>query len=505
MPGDDPEFKALAARAIDAATRVGATYVDVRFRQTEQELWDLTEGTGYGPPWNGLATGVGVRALFRGYWGYASHSGAVDADQIARLGREAAVQAVIGAKGLSRTVELASTPVVSNGVWSTPIGIDPFTVSWDEKIDAFAAMARYFGSRQRGLRLRYSKHFVKDMQAFMSSEGSSYAQTLYSSRAGLTALMDQDWRTGRDAQMTVTLLSVAGAGWEYIVNAPYEETLDQTIGHLKQLRRARPLDVGRYDVVFDSVALAHLIDDTLGATTELSRAMGYSANSVGTSYLNDPLAMLGTYHVGSPLLNVTADRSMRGGAATVKWDDEGVEPDNVALVTQGILTDFQTTRESASWLAPYYRQRGTSVRSHGGALCGRVNHAPMQTSANLTLAPSAQRHSFDDLVAGTKRGLAVLGGYCLADQQGLNAECNGSIVYEITNGKLGGAVAGGLLWVRAPEFWKNLVALGDAATVRHTGIERQLDWDQVMTHTISAPAAKVTGVAVVNDVIQSLR
>src|SRR5690606_40839747 len=53
-------------------------------------------------------------------------------------------------------------------------------------------------------------------------------------------------------------------------------------------------------------------------------------------------------------LSVRANRTERGGAGTVRWDDEGVETGHFALVEAGILRDFQTTRESATWLADRY-------------------------------------------------------------------------------------------------------------------------------------------------------
>jgi len=227
--------------------------------------------------------------------------------------------------------------------------------------------------------------------------------------------------------------------------------------------------------------------------------MGYTANSVGTSYLNDPLGMLGTFKLGSPLLNVTANRSMPGGFATVKWDDEGVEPDEAVLVKDGILMDFQTTRESASWLKEYYAKIGKPVRSHGGAVCGNVNRPTTQGASNLVMAPSTHDTSIDQLVSGVKKGLLVLSGQSRADQQALNAESSGEVVYEITNGKKGRAVSEGVILSRAPDFWKNLVGVGGTSTVVPIGISRARHWDQPLTHTVSAPAVLITNVAVATN------
>jgi TldD protein len=189
---------------------------------------------------------------------------------------------------------------------------------------------------------------------------------------------------------------------------------------------------------------------------------------------------------------------MSGGAATVKWDDEGVEPDSMTLVRDGILTDYQTTRESATWLAPYYQRVGAPIRSHGGAICSSIERLPTLTSANLTMAPSKSDASFDTLVAGTKKGIAVVSSRVRSDQQGLNAEVSG-LMYEISNGVLGSVIGGATLWIRAPEFWKSLMALGGTDSVRRRGMQRQRTWDDGTAHTIEAPAARFTNVSVIND------
>jgi TldD protein len=217
--------------------------------------------------------------------------------------------------------------------------------------------------------------------------------------------------------------------------------------------------------------MASILGQTLAPATELDRAMGYLANDDGSSFLDDPLAMLGSYQLGSSLVNMTANRSMPGGGANVKWDEEGVEPTDTPLVTKGILTDFQTTRESASWLAPYYQKTGRPVRSSGAAAAAEAALVPRSTGANYVLAPDPSHDTtFDELVLQTKSGYAVKGGSAHGDFQALNGTISGDVVYEIVNGKLGSAVAGAQVSFRAPEFWKNVAALGGARSVLSSGI-----------------------------------
>ena len=85
-------------------------------------------------------------------------------------------------------------------------------------------------------------------------------------------------------------------------------------------------------------------------------------------------------------------------------------------------------------------------------------------------AETSNNASFDTLIANVKRGYAVKGGYAYADFQALNGTGVGNVVYEIVNGKLGSAVGDAQFIFRAPEFWKNVSALGGATSAADLGI-----------------------------------
>jgi TldD protein len=247
-------------------------------------------------------------------------------------------------------------------------------------------------------------------------------------------------------------------------------------------------------VIFDAAAVAGLLRTTVGQPTLLDRAMGYTANTSGTSYLSDPLAMLDTFHLGAPTMTVMADRTQPGGAGTVQWDAEGVQTSAFPLVREGMLADFQTTRESAAWLAPFYQGVNRPVQSNGcagGGSTGPLVHWP----ANLQLEPSTDDDtSFDELVASTSRGMAIMGGPVYTDQQGLNGGGRGDITYEVRDGKLGRAITGAEYLFRSPELWKTLVALGGVGSRAHFGTETRYDR---YAHSVSAVPAKFREVTIV--------
>lgn len=496
----------LANIALDVARRAGATYADVHVRVAQLERFGFVYNLepNKNPSYT-VQLGFGVRALVNGYWGYAGMDGPMTTDLAAQAGSDAAGQANAAAAGKPRVVELASAPVVQ-GTWTMPVEIDPFTVSYEEKYDTMAGMNDYVlrlrnvqasmevRPRAQGLSGGLDAQFAKEVRTFASTDGSLTTQTVYDTSIDFQVGTTPDWMTESHVERSTGLYSVAGAGWEYVRSAPYRDIVARMLDEALRARHSKPLDVGRYDIVFDAQAMAGMLDRTIGVATALDRAMGDDAND-GTSFLDAPLDMLGTYQIGSPLLTVTTDRAMPGGAATVQWDDEGVVPSATPLVTNGILTDFQTTRESASWLAPYYRRVGRTLRSNGCA-CAQGTEPVRQRSPNLIMQPGQESLSFDDLVKSTTSGIAVLGGGGSTDFQALNGMANGELLFEIRNGQLGRSLTGGTLSYRTPEFWRNLVAVGGPASAHAYGFVREIPGR--VAHSISAVPAKVNGVNVID-------
>ena len=82
------------------------------------------------------------------------------------------------------------------------------------------------------------------------------------------------------------------------------------------------VEAGTYDLVIHPSNLWLTIHESIGHATELDRALGYEANYAGTSFAT--FDKLGTLQYGSTVMNVTGDRTVEHGLATIGYDDEGV-------------------------------------------------------------------------------------------------------------------------------------------------------------------------------------
>ncbi len=493
---DDPRVKQMIKRALDAATSAGASYADIRLTHTrtrslgQDNLAMTSNGAGsrdlqyllLGTPSDQEEITVGVRALVKGYWGFASGPVWTLAEG-ERLGREAARQAVTNSLGKSREMSLAPSDPVVNGSWTMPVKIDPFSVHPSQLKDILRGLAVYALQRPYCFTIIVNAGFQRQDKAFGSSAGSYFTQRTYSAtQAFRVEYLDMPYR----GATFLPILTDAAMGFEIFDEQRIRDAIDPCLEELAYEARfpVVPLDVGRYETVMDASGVASMLSGTIGAATELDRALGYEANAGGTSYLNDPGVMLGREMVGSKLISVTADRSEPGALATVKWDDEGVMPMATPLITNGMLTNFQTNREGAAWVAA--AKPGTVARSAGCAFAPVGVDAPLTHTANLQMQPGSETQDFDSLVSGMKKGIACRGMQVGLDFQQLNGFGNGNF-YEVVNGKRVARIAGAGIMFRSPEFWKGVRGIGGAASLLSFGRGGSKgEPPQSSRHTVSA-------------------
>ena len=80
---------------------------------------------------------------------------------------------------------------------------------------------------------------------------------------------------------------------------------------------------------------------------------------------------------------------------------------------------------------------------------------------NVSLMPGEQDHTWEDLIAATDRGIAIMGeGSFSIDQQRYNAQFGGQVFYEIRGGKIVGMLKDVAYQMRTPEFWNAMDMIG---------------------------------------------
>jgi TldD protein len=456
---DDPDLKALAHVALDAARAAGATYADVRFNRNRTQSLFTREQRVQGLVDN-ETLGFGVRTLVGGAWGFAA-SREITRDEVARVAKQAALQARANSLTIVRPVVLAPVTPTADGSWRTPIEIDPFTIPVEDKVGVL--LAANAAALKAGARFVNSNmFFLREEKTFASTDGSYIVQTIYRTQPSMTmTAVSSDMSDFQTRQSNE--IAPMGRGYEHVRDARLVENAPRWAAEAVQKLSAKPVEVGRYDLVLDPAHLWLTIHESVAHPTELDRALGYEANYAGTSFVAPPEAVLGKLRYGSPLMNIRGDRSQPGSLSAVGWDDEGVKPESFDIIRNGVFVDYHTTREQAPVLADYYKRTGKPVRSHGCSYAQTWADVQFQRMPNVSLLPGEKDLGWDDLIAATDRGIAIMGdGSFSIDQQRYNAQFGGQLFYEIRGGKIVGMLKDVAYQMRTPEFWGSLDMLGGA-------------------------------------------
>ena len=494
-PGD-PAVRALLLRALDAARSAGASYADARIGQNRSQAVATRERRVQALSDTETA-GVGVRALVDGAWGFAATRD-LSPDAVAAVARQAVAQARANRRAQVRPVELAPVTPTPNGEWRSPIEVDPFAVPVADKV-ALLLAANEAALKVSGVRfVNSAMSFLREEKTFASTDGTYTVQTLYRTAPtmSVTAVGSGDFQS-RDS----TDVPALGLGYEHVTRADFVGQAPRWAAEAVEKLKARPVDVGRYDLVLHPSHLFLTIHESVAHPTELDRALGFEANYAGTSFVSPPERVLGTLRFGSPLMNVRADRSQPGSLAACGWDDEGVKPEEYMIVQDGVVVDYQTTREQAPYLKDWYARRGRPVRSHGNSYAQSWDDVQFQRMPNVSLLPGARDHTWEDLIAATDRGIAILGrGSYSIDQQRYNAQFGGQVYYEIRGGKITGMLKDVAYQMRTPEFWGAMDMIGGRRSYQLHGTANDGKGQPSQANAVShgCPPARFRNVNVIN-------
>lgn len=481
---------ALADAALTAAAQAGAGYADLRIHAISTETVQLRDGA-LETAVSDYEIGLAVRVIVDGTWGFASHAQldtAAAADTARRAVRVATTLASLNAE----RIELAPEPVYRDVSWVSGYRVDPFAVPTQDKI---AVLEDYSG------RLLASDG-VDHVSAWlnMAKEQTFYADTFGSTitqqRVRVLPRLDAvtvDPAAGSFETMS-TLAPPMGRGWEAVAGNEvwdWAGELAELPTLLAEKAKAPSVVAGPRDLVIDPTNLWLTIHESIGHATEYDRAIGYEAAYAGTSFATPD--KLGRLRYGSPVMNVTADRTVEHGLATVGFDDEGVRAQSWDLVRDGLFVGYQLDRVFAPRLGV--------GRSNGCSYADSAQHVPIQRMANVSLQPGPGDVSTEELIGRVSDGLYIVGDKSWSiDMQRYNFQFTGQRFFKITNGRLDGQVRDVAYQATTTDFWGALEAVGGQSTWRLGGAFNcgKAQPGQVAAVSHGCPSALFRGINVLN-------
>jgi TldD protein len=261
---------------------------------------------------------------------------------------------------------------------------------------------------------------------------------------------------------------------------------------------SKSVEAGPLDLVIHPSNLWLTIHESIGHATELDRALGYEANYAGTSFAT--LDRLGSLQYGSPVMHVTGDRTVEHGLATIGYDDEGVATQSWDIVRDGVLVGYQLDRPMAA-LHPELNPLDGRGRSNGCAYADSPGHIPIQRMANVSLQPSPDDVTTEDLIGRVEQGLYVVGDKSWSiDMQRFNFQFTAQRFYRIEDGRLAGQVRDAAYQATTTDFWGSMEAVGGRDTWVLGGAFNcgKAQPGQVASVSHGCPSALFRGVRVLN-------
>jgi TldD protein len=483
--GEDASRAEIADAALAHATKLGASYADIRINRyrresistREQQVQNVSRSTSYG---------FGLRVLVNGAWGFAA-SNIVDPPTARTIAEQAVAIAKANAILATRKVTLAPADTVVAS-WTSAFKKDPFEVPLETKIAFLLNLNKT--AQVAGVSFVTSQILFTDEQKyFASSEGSRITQRLIRTYPQFQTTATD--RASGDFQTRPVVDRAKLIGYEYVEDYPWLADAEKAGHEVVEKLKAETVRPGRYDIVVDPSQLFLAIHESTGHSTELDRALGYEANSAGTSFIKPTDA--GKLRFGSTIVNMVGDRTQPNGLATTGYDDEGVKADRWHIVRDGVFVDWQTTRE----LAPLLGQ----TRSHGCLHSDSWSSVPFPRMPNVSLQPAEKEISLNDLFADIKRGLYIVGrGVSSIDQQRYNFQFGGGVIREIRDGKLGAIVKDAAYQSRTPDFWASCDGIGGPSLYQLWGTAADGKGEPGQTNQVShgCPPARFRNITVLN-------
>jgi TldD protein len=499
--------KALADVALNAATKAGASYCDVRIgRYLNQYI--ITRDLNVENVTNTESAGVGVRVVCNGAYGFAATND-MTPDGIAGAARQAVAIAQANAKLQSDKVQLAPVKGVGEVAWATPIVRDWRTVPIKDKAELLIAANK--AGMDAGASFMQSMLFQVQQQKYFASTDGSYidqdvqrlwapftatavdkASGKFRSRGGLSAPVGMGYEY-LDAKAAHKIKAAGGVATLYTQSYDIVEDARAAGRDAKRKLTAKSVTPGKYDLMLSPEHLFLTIHESVGHPTELDRVLGYEANYAGTSFATLDKWESKKFNYGSPLVNIVADKTTPGSLGNVGYDDEGVKTKRWDLIKDGILVSYQATRDQAHIIG--------KPQSDGCSYADSWSNVQFQRMPNVSLQPGKKKLTPDEMVKDIKKGIYIVGdGSFSIDQQRYNFQFGGQLFYEINNGKIGQMLEDVAYQSNTQDFWNACTAICDERDWRMSGsfFDGKGQPPQISIVSHGSSTARFSGINVIN-------
>jgi predicted Zn-dependent protease len=396
-----------------------------------------------------ISEGVMVEVLIDGQIGYGA-TNIITSTGIQTAATAAYRQAVAASKYRTHSIATAQRPKVI-GQYVSPT-VQPFnTLNPGEISDRLNQICHALKIDDKIVQATASLSTREIETWFVSSNGSDVYQKFM--------LMTTDYAaTAQDGAIIQRRCDRGGlarcyqGGMEHFLTADLWERVQQVGEQALELLTAIDCPSETTTLVLAPDQLLLQIHESIGHPLELDRILGDERNYAGGSFVKP--TDFGNLAYGSPLMNITFDPTVAGETASYSFDDIGATATKEYLIRDGILERGLGSLDSQA-------RSGLP-----GVACSRAcswNRPPIDRMANINLEPGDK--SFDEIIGGIDRGIYMESNRSWSiDDRRHKFQFSCEYAKLIENGKLTKTVRNPNYRGITPQFWGNLVAVGNAHT-----------------------------------------
>jgi len=435
----------------------GAEYADARFYSAhETESLTFLQGN-LKECRSSNTSGIGVRVLYNGAWGFASSSSTENLNAIFETALENACAA---SNRLSFPVKLADR-IPLTAEYISPREIDPFDVPVSEKLDFLRQIDSKLNHKNVAQRISY---ITSDKQefVFIDSDGAHIEKNVCDMFAGMKVIGVENDGNSQERSYDIGGSGYGTRGWESLINnADFSKNADRILSELTQILDAPQAPKDTRAVILLPGIMFLQTHEVIGHALELDRILGYELSYAGGSFVT--LEDFGNLRYGSDKLTVRADGTLPNSPGSYGYDDDGIECQNTVLIDKGILKNAITSRQT---VVEANEKAGNNIfdKSGGCARASKFNRTPLERMTNINIDPGDDG-SLDDIIASTEKGIVLDGARSWSigsNREQFHFACE--IGWLVENGVKKEVVKNPTYSSDTLPFWRSLSAVGDKST-----------------------------------------
>ena len=432
-----------AEKAVQIALENGSEYCDVRAESVKTTGFVIENGEVENYVSSG-DSGLGVRVLVNGAWGFTSISNPKSFDEIKLNVADAVKSALHYSNYKKQKVRLAQVkPSIDN---------IHYKVTMEPTIEAMMKIGlesdKIIKSRKRIIKSSVSIHHDKFYKYFVNSEGSKIVHNFDDVIANLSAIAHYSGLTE-----SVNTTEGGRGGLEMLTGKNDVLVAANDIAQKADaLLDAKTVKEEKATVVMNPDFVALLAHEILGHPSEADRVLGKEMAWAGGAWW---AGKIGT-KIGSSELNVIDDPTIPSSLGWYAYDDEGVPATKKTLIEDGILCNHMQSRETA---ALFDTVPNSSMRATG------YSFMPLVRMACTCISPG----NWDpgEMISDVKNGYLICNMKIPSiDMMRYNWSISCQYAQKIENGELGELLRDVIVMGNSPEFFESIDARGKDFQVR---------------------------------------